>query len=256
MLFALSGAHIEVVLHATSIARVGAGSTTSDYSGVTSGSLASAVHSITTGNTNLVCVTHFSSTSATVASMADTGGINAYSSLVRVINGTEVVDLWAATGITGNASNTVTATMSASDVRYWSIEQVQYSGLVASTVLAMKDLSATGTSTSSPVTTTAWGPTTQADTLLFACGRNSAGSVTWSAGTMGTGTGALVVSDASQSATTEERFPDAIQTGSSNVTSLSSTGTPPTFQIVFAALKAAGAAAPCPKTRTLLGVGC
>jgi len=91
-------------------------------------SLAAAAFSATAGQHIFVAVA-LQATTASVSSITDTAG-NSYARQSAATNGTSVrVELWAATNITGNASNVVTVNFSASTLAAIAIEE--YAGLVS-----------------------------------------------------------------------------------------------------------------------------
>lgn len=88
----------------------------------------------TTGNTVIVWISNYTGGQPSVSSIADTAG-NTYTIAGAVGHGdaSHSLECWSATNITGNASNVVTATFSAS-AAYRVIIVAQYSGLATSAV--------------------------------------------------------------------------------------------------------------------------
>ena len=128
-------------------------------------SLAAAAFSATAGQHLLVAVA-LATTTASVSTITDTAG-NTYARQSTITNGTSVVvELWAATGITGNASNVVTVTFSASTLAAIAIEE--YSGLVSSYFGTPATATGTGTWPVASLTTVDGGSWTVA-AIGFAC---------------------------------------------------------------------------------------
>ena len=209
-------------------------STNEDYSGTSSSSLTSDTVSLTAGNSIIVAIT-WALDNQSVSSISDTAS-NSYSLIIAHDNGSDQwVELWAATDTAGNASNQLTITMSGT-VRYWAVNTVQYSGLETSSVANMVDLTSTGTqAANATVTSSAWGPTTQADEVLLAAVRISNNGSSFTADTGY----AVAVEDTQPSSAIETQIVSAIQSGGANTVSMTY-GSSTSWVLAFVALKASG----------------
>jgi hypothetical protein len=135
-------------------------------------------------------------------------------------------------------------------VRYWAVNTVQYSGLVTTSVANMVDLTATGTAAVSPsVTSSAWGPTNQANEVLVAAVRNSSGS-----GVFTPDTGyAIAEEDLDAGSAIQDQIVSATQSGGSTVSMSYSSSV--SWVMVFASFKETGGGGGASRTGTMLQMG-
>lgn len=155
------------------LVRVGASSGANDIAAslVAAGSLGT-----TSGNCLLVAVVTNANTANDVSSVTDTAG-NSFSRVTQINNGTYAGDLelWIATGITGNVANIVTANHSANNS---AIIVEEWSGVATSSAT---DTSNTGTDSSSPLQSGSF-TTANAIDIIF-CAVAQRASPTFSAAT-------------------------------------------------------------------------
>ncbi|MGH9970668.1 MAG: hypothetical protein ACREBG_23155 [Pyrinomonadaceae bacterium] len=141
--------------------------------------IAAAAANHTGGNHLIVWVAHGSGT-ITVSSIADTAG-NTYAqvpSALRQVASFGSVDIWRATNITGNASNVVTVTFSAT-TSFRRIVVHQFSATNSGSMT--NDTASTGTGTGTAMSCTSFTPA-NANELIIA-GYSTASGTTFTAGT-------------------------------------------------------------------------
>lgn len=153
------------------IAFVGA-STALDHTGTPAASVATPALSVTTGNLIVVGVRF--AVAGAITGVTDTAG-NTYVQRATITHSNSTtIEIWTAENITGNANNVVTATYSPATL-YWSIFQLEYSGIATSSSL---DATSTAQSASAPITSGTFS-TAQADEVIVSYSDVSNVGSTW-----------------------------------------------------------------------------
>lgn len=224
------------------------GSTSGDnYSGSTTTTPAASAFSVSTGHAIIVGIRYVRTAAEAVSSCSDTAS-NTYQSAGASVNDgfDTILELWYALGVTANASNVVTCTMSAA-VAYWGVVAADYSGIATTSAF---DQAATGVENSGGVTVTSGSfTTTQADELIVGVAQTNILDATWSTGT---GLSTIRVQGTSNITMLADAIVSTIQTGATATMSNSASNAK---TLAVATFKAAAVTPSSPQSLLLLGVG-